>query len=664
MAGPWRSLAFTGAIWMLAACVAAFNIGPLLASLGVDAAFTPPDISDSRAVLLYYGLLPRLAMSIVCGFALGLSGTLLQHVLHNPLASPSTIGIEAGAQLALAIMLVWFPALLGWNRDLVTAFGGFAAMLVVFSVAWRFQFNPVSVILVGLVLGLYCSAMVMVLAQMKDHYLTGLFIWGGGSLNQNDWREVGRLAPKIMIASLCAYFLARQLSLLTLGEAARSLGMKLPLIRASVIFVAVTLTAFTVSSVGMIGFLGLAAPVIARATGARHIRHRLALAPLIGAGLLLLIDQLLQLQLSLGGVSLPTGAVTALAGVPILMLVMLRGKSIVQGTPAAQQGQAPSRRPGLILAVLVALVLAACVVAIMVGRDIDASWTLQTGATLESLLQWRWPRLLAAISAGVLLAVAGSLLQRLTGNPMASPEVLGVSAGTAIGLLGTLFLVSAPDYGQRLFGGFLGAAIVLALLLAMSLRKAQSSNQFLIIGVSLGAFLTALFSVILASGDPRAASLLNWMVGSTYATSGETAVISTVCAAVALSLALLFTRPLQLYGLGEGAARSRGVNVRLFRALTLGFAALSTAIATLAVGPLSFVGLMAPHLAQKAGLVRGVRHIWGSALFGALLMAVADFIGRTIYFPWQLPTGLTATLLGGPIFAFLLLRSGKTLRQN
>ncbi len=90
--------------------------------------------------------------------------------------------------------------------------------------------------------------------------------------------------------------------------------------------------------------------------------------------------------------------------------------------------------------------------------------------------------------------------------------------------------------------------------------------------------------------------------------------------------------------------------------LILVVAALLTAMATLIVGPLSFVGLMAPHLAQRLGLTRGLPHLMGSALCGALLMATADFIGRTIYFPWQLPTGLVATLLGGPVFAVLLIR--------
>ncbi|QND50610.1 Fe(3+)-hydroxamate ABC transporter permease FhuB (plasmid) [Phyllobacterium sp. 628] len=655
-----QRLAGTAFIWCLALGIAAINLWPLISTLGLQAAISPP-VSDGQAILLHYSLLPRLTISIVCGFALGLSGTLFQHVLRNPLASPSTLGIEAGAQLALGIAILWFPALLGWNRDLTTALGGFSAMAIVFLVAWRFQFQPVTVILTGLVMGLYCSAIVTILVLMNDHYLAGLFIWGGGSLNQNDWRDVSALLPKIGLFTLFALFLTRQLNVLSLGDAAQSLGMKLQTTRAITLLVAVALTTFTVSAVGVIGFLGLASPAIARAIGARRVKERLIIAPLIGAGLLVLIDQLLQLLTAKTGIALPTGAVTALIGVPALLIVMLRRKAVAQPTAAAP-AIARTRRPVMVLSTLAVLLILACITAIFVGKDIDTSWTIHTGAMLDLLLPWRLPRLVAAVSAGIMLALAGTLLQRLTSNSMASPEVLGVSAGTAFGLLCILFVFAQPDYGHRLLGGFLGAAVVLAALFAMSWRKAQSGNQFLIIGVSLSAFLTALISVILASGDPRAMSLISWMTGSTYSVTSSAAIISLVCALIAMVTVPVFLRPLQHFALGEISAHSHGVNVRTFRILILGFSALLTAIATLVVGPLSFVGLMAPHLAQRIGLTRGYAHLLGTALFGALLMAVADFIGRTAYFPWQLPTGLIATLLGGPVFAVLLLKPRRTTR--
>jgi iron complex transport system permease protein len=652
----FHPLFWTGLLWCVALSITDLNLGPLIGTIGSNAAFSTPSPSDSQAVLMHYSLLPRLAMSCVCGFALGLSGMLFQHVLRNPLASPSTLGVEAGAQLALGLAMLWFPALLGWSRDLSTAFGGFAAMAIVFAVAWRFKFQPVVVILAGLMMGLYYTAIVTLLTLMNDHYLSGLFIWGGGSLNQNDWRQVAGLFPKVAGCTILAFLLVRQLSILTLGDAAQSLGIKLQIARATSLFVAVALTTFTVSAIGVIGFLGLAAPTIARAIGARQIKSRMIVAPLVGAALLIAIDQLLQIYGAKTGSYLPTGAVTALIGVPVLLIVMMKRNGSLPTAIQARTSIAANRRPALLLAMIAALLLMVAAIAVFVGRDVDGSWISQTGTTFSSLLPWRLPRLIAATSAGVMLALAGSLLQRLTGNSMASPEVLGVSAGTAFGLLCVLFIPAEPTYSQRLVGGFSGAATALIILFAMS-RRAHSGNQFLLIGVSLGAFLTALISVILASGDPRALSLISWMAGSTYSMDSSMALIALAFAIIGLMAVTLLVRPLQQFALGDLSAHSHGVDVQKFRVLILGFAALLTAAATLIVGPLSFVGMMAPHLAQRLGLTRGLTHLLGSALCGGLLMAAADFIGRTVNFPWQLPTGLVATLLGGPLFAVLLLHT-------
>ncbi|TXR48036.1 Fe(3+)-hydroxamate ABC transporter permease FhuB [Phyllobacterium endophyticum] len=645
---PWLS----ALVVAIALAATALNLGPMIANLGLRAALSPPSPGAGQAVLLYYSLLPRLAMACLCGFALGLAGTLFQQVLRNPLASPSTLGIESGAQLALAIATLWSPALIGWSRDGTTALGGFAAMGIVFAVAWRFKFQPVAVILTGLVVGLYCTAIVTLLMLMNDHYLSGLFIWGGGSLNQNDWRQAASLLPKIAACSFLVLLMVRQLNILALGDAAQNLGVRLHFVRALGLFIAVALTAFTVSSVGIIGFLGLAAPAIARAIGARRLQSRLVIAPIIGAAFLVIVDQALQMTAA----SLPAGAITALVGVPVLLVVMLRRGASLQAMPSHRQVVPAAKHPLLRISILIIALFAVAILAIVAGRGVDGSWTTQAGAMLELLLPWRLPRLIAAVSAGIMLALAGSLLQRLTANPMASPEVLGVSAGTASGLLCVLFLVAEPTYGDRLAGGVAGAAAVLLVLFAMG-RGSRSGNRFLVLGVSLGAFLTALISVVLASGDPRALSLVSWMAGSTYAVGSTLAWTSLAFALAGFAAVMLLLRPLQQFTLGEASAHSHGVDIRKFRALIMGLAAMLTAVATLIVGPLSFVGLMAPHMAQRFGLIRGPQHLVGAALFGGLLMATADFLGRTIYFPWQLPTGLMATLLGGPVFALLLVRS-------
>jgi iron complex transport system permease protein len=115
-----------------------------------------------------------------------------------------------------------------------------------------------------------------------------------------------------------------------------------------------------------------------------------------------------------------------------------------------------------------------------------------------------------------------------------------------------------------------------------------------------------------------------------------------------LTLAPFAARWLEILPLGTSSARAVGLNVGVARLMLLLLTALATAAATLVVGPLSFVGLMAPHMARLLGLQRPMVQLFGAAIIGALLMVTADWLGRSILFPWQIPAGLVATLIGAP----------------
>ncbi|MBE0694028.1 MAG: iron chelate uptake ABC transporter family permease subunit, partial [Aquamicrobium sp.] len=164
---------FSGALaWLL--------IAP---KLGAD----PVEGYDATRIVLLHSTLPRLATALIAGAALSLSGALFQQVLRNPLASPTTLGISAGANLALVIAVLFFPALLGLGRDLVALAGSAAAAAIVMGLGARRGFSPLSLVLSGLVIGLWCGALAAVLTFLNDRYLVSLFIWGAGSLAQQSW---------------------------------------------------------------------------------------------------------------------------------------------------------------------------------------------------------------------------------------------------------------------------------------------------------------------------------------------------------------------------------------------------------------------------------------------------------------------------------------------
>jgi len=263
---------------------------------------------------------------------------------------------------------------------------------------------------------------------------------------------------------------------------------------------------------------------------------------------------------------------------------------------------------------------------------------------------------LAAAGAGLLLALAGTLIQRVTGNPMASPEVLGISSGTAMGLIAALYWLPQAGTPTLLGLGALSALATLALLVALNRRQQFRAAPLLLSGVAITALFDAVRSIVLAGGDPRVQQVLAWLSGSTYYLDLPTALGVLGLATVLLLAVLPLSRWLDLLGLGAPAALSLGVAVVRVRLLVLALVALITAGATLVVGPLSFVGLLAPHLARLLGLARARAQLVGAGLVGAVLMVMADWLGRQWLFPQEIPAGLMASLLGGAYFLWGLRR--------
>ena len=296
--------------------------------------------------------------------------------------------------------------------------------------------------------------------------------------------------------------------------------------------------------------------------------------------------------------------------------------------------------------------------ALSLGRD-AYGWHWASGSLLDQLLQWRWPRIASALIAGMMLAVAGCIIQRLTGNPMASPEVLGISSGAAFGVVLMLFIVPGNAFGWLLPAGSVGAAVTLLIILIAAGRGGFSPHRMLLAGMALSTAFTMLLMMLQASGDPRMAQILTWISGSTYNATGKQVMQSAAAMVVLLLLVPLCRRWLTILPLGGETARSIGMALAPTRIVLLLLAACLTAAATLTIGPLSFVGLMAPHIARMMGFRRTMPHMVISALMGGLLLVFADWYGRMLMFPYQVPAGLLSTFIGAPYFIYLLRKQSR-----
>ncbi|MDF7676105.1 Fe(3+)-hydroxamate ABC transporter permease FhuB [Neisseriaceae bacterium ESL0693] len=603
--------------------------------------------------MLLYGILPRMTMAFLVGGSLGLASLLLQQILRNPIASDSTLGVTAGAQTALMTATVFAPSLLTWSKMGVTFAGACVAMMMVLWLSRHKQFDLLMVVLAGMVLSLYCGAVSGVLLLFNSEELTGSLLWSAGTLIQDSWHDPRWLCAGLLLAVLALVPLLRPLNMLSLGdEQAIALGLPVRWIRLATLLLAAWLSALVVSLAGMMGFIGLAAAALTSQLGARTLKSRCMVVFLLGALLLWLTDNLITLIDIYTHLTIPTGAVTALIGAPLLLWLMFRTRQQSGGIVHAtiQPLRLPERQTMIWISVFTLLML---LISLGVSKG-QAGWLI---SYQYDLLNLRWPRLMAAAAAGVLLANAGVLLQRLTHNPMASPELLGISASVGLGVLLAVLLLNVV-VGSVLFWlvGIGAALLSLFFIMLLNYRSQMSPNKIMLTGIALAALTDAFIRVWNSSGDFRVLQMLTWLSGSTYHVQPPLALLLAILAGLMLIISCLGSRWLALLGLEATVAQSVGVPVMLARVCLVTLAAVMTAIATIAIGPLSFVGLLAPHMARMLGARLPRQQLILSAMIGVILMMLADWLGRQLLFPYEIPTGLMATLLGGIYFLILMRR--------
>lgn len=610
------------------------------------------DSANYQHIITHYTYLPRLAVALICGFALAVAGCVMQFVLRNPIASPTTLGVAAGAEFGMVLGLLLLPAT-SLIPNFVPAFiGGCLATGLVFLLSSSRGFSPLHMVLAGLVVSLFLGSVNTMLLLLHEQRLTTVFVWGAGVLNQNDWSSTQVLLPLVTLPTILLLILQRPLSVLQFGDnVATSLGVNIKQIKLLCLSLAIFITAAVVSEVGLIGFVGIVAPAIARMLGARTLAKQIVVSGLVGSLLLLIVDLVIQPFSGVGGELLPTGAMTALIGAPFLLWLLQRTK--LQSDLKARTdsvGQYRTIGATRITIMLICVLLAAVIIALMVGKT-PSGWST---TLTQSLFDLRAPRIMVALLAGIGLAFAGTVIQRISNNPMASPEVLGISSGAALALvLGTLTGV-AIEREQQMLLGTLGAASVTGLVWLMGRRHNFAPTQTLLTGIALSAGLDALLRIAMSSGHDNAAALLTWLSGSTYLVSlGDMWLLAGGVCLVGI-LALSLHRWVTLVSLGEVTATSLGLNATMVRLVLLLIVAALTTLCTIVIGPLSFIGLLAPHMARSLHQYRAIPQMITAALLGAIIMVTADWIGRTLWFPWQFPAGLLASLIGGGYFLYLM----------
>ncbi|RKN12113.1 iron ABC transporter permease [Streptomyces radicis] len=672
-----RLFALTGTLLVLLVLLAAVHLVQGTAAVGVAdlVSWVLRRESGLEAAVVVESRIPRLAAALAVGVALGAAGCVLQSISRNPVASPDILAVNNGAHFALVAASVAGLSL-PFVGDIALAFaGGLLASAVVIALTGT-AYGTVRLVLGGTAVSLALSSLTTSLLILRPEEGTGLYAWASGSLSQNGFGTLRLMAPFVVAGVAALLMLGRRLDVMMLGDdEARALGIPVRRTQLTVLLVTVLMSAAAVAATGPIGFVGLAAPALARLL-VPHVpglhRHR-ALVPVSALmGVVVVLGADVALRAAMGAqtaVRVPTGAVTSLLGGALMVALALRLRAAPIGGAGSSlevRGTGVRRRAllaGAVGAVLLGVAAAAALAgdrSLLVG-DLLLWARGEAGPLVNTVLGTRIPRVVAALLAGVALAVAGATIQAVTRNPLADPSVIGVAGGASVGAV--LVVTYAPLAGFWALTGAAGAgaAVAAAVIFALSARGGFASDRLVLVGVGVSYVTTALVTTLIVATDPfSAAKALTWLSGSTYGRSYEHLLPLGLVCLVVVPLAWAGHRHLDLISIDEDTPRVLGLNVPRTRLALLACGVVLTGTAVAAIGMIGFVGLVAPHAART---LLGRRHRWVipvAALLGGALVVLADVLGRAVIAPDQLPAGLLTAVIGTPYFLWLLHRTRAT----
>lgn len=272
--------------------------------------------------ILFNIRLPRTLVAMLVGVNLALSGAILQAIMKNPLADPHIIGISSGAGLAGIIVLLLMPDY-GYLVTPVAFLGALGAAFLIYILAWKNGIRPIRIILAGVAVSAFLGAGISALMIIFSDRVHSALMWMVGGLSARSWPHVAMLYPYTIGGALLAFFAANRLNILQLGdELAKGLGLRVELTRLMLTAIASLLAASAVSVVGLLGFVGLIVPHIARLLVGSDYRYLLPASALLGAAVVTFSDTLARLLFS--PIELPVGIIMAALGAPFFLFLLRR----------------------------------------------------------------------------------------------------------------------------------------------------------------------------------------------------------------------------------------------------------------------------------------------------------------------------------------------------
>ncbi len=631
----------------------------------VQLALQPSAAGELAALTRDWLLLPRLVAGMAVGACLGMAGALMQWVTRNPIASPDLLGLKAGAQVGVIAGLL-LPAAGGLPFVLA---GGLAAALLTFAVAGGWRTAPLRLTLAGVGVAQCLGAALALFLSLNDQAAMVVSLWNTGSLQQLGWHGLIPAAIALPAGVLLLLVMARSLDVSVLGDAAmQGLGLPPARFKLATIVLASVLAAVAFQLAGPLGMIGLVTPNLLRlAFGMVRPTTMLPACALWGAGITIGADNL---TLALAPyASMPLGVLSMLSGSLAVVALLAIGPRAL-GVAFTRPAQASGTRV-LGLWHFTAIASAAMAMLLLLGLsplsgDAIGLWRAwHAGDPLAAtVFDIRAPRLVVDMLAGASLAIAGTLLQTITRNPLAGPEILGISQSAALAVLALLLFAPDLALSWRVPVAWLGAALALSLIFFLNLRHGLEPLRLVLTGFAITGAALGLVNLLLAQFTANVSMGLIWMVGSTYGRTWQDVVLLLPWLLAGLAASVLSARSQDVMRLGDTMAIGLGLPLARRRVALIALAGVLIAAPVAVAGPIGFVGLLVPHGVRLLGFHLAHERLIASALLGAVLLLAADVVTRHLLAPLDVPVGIATAALGAPFFLWLLRRNARPVTSS
>jgi iron complex transport system permease protein len=310
----------------------------------------------------------------------------------------------------------------------------------------------------------------------------------------------------------------------------------------------------------------------------------------------------------------------------------------------------------ILLAVVFTLSLAFGSVAVSPVKVVKALFTPEAGAASNAIIRTiRLPRVVAGLLAGAGLSVAGVILQGVMNNALASPNTIGVGSGAGFFVMLSIMLFPKKVFLQPVFA-FAGALVATLLIFAIAYFADASRITIILAGITVSSFLTAGINLLKTLDTDISLNINSFLMGSLSGVSFGDIKLPAMGIAVGLIFAIIMARPLNMLGLGDEVAGSLGMRVGINRFLLLVISSFLAGCVVSYAGLLSFAGLIVPHICRKIFGNDARLLIPCSALLGGSFVMLCDVLSRVIFSPYEIPTGIIMSFIGGPFFMYLVIR--------